>query len=297
MQKHDFGGSWTEEKLLRVEKYLRAYMQIMKKYPFATAYVDAFAGTGYRTSAPLDDAPLLAAAGTEDVQDVETFKEGSVIRALRVTPPFDKYILIEREAKRIGALHDLVVKQSAESDEDLMARVEILNEDCNNVLQELAGKNWSRNRAVVFLDPYGMQVEWRTLEALAATEAVDLWILFPHANGVNRMLKRDGNISTSWKTRLDKFFGTPEWYDVFYRQVREPSLLGEDHEYIEKTANLELIKEYFLGRLRSIFPGVSDETHTVYNNNGTPLYLLCFAAANPKGAPTAVKIAQHILRK
>jgi hypothetical protein len=28
---------------------------------------------------------------------------------------------------------------------------------------------------------------------------------------------------------------------------------------------------------------------------GVPIYLLCFAAGNPKGAPTAVKIAKDIL--
>jgi hypothetical protein len=32
------------------------------------------------------------------------------------------------------------------------------------------------------------------------------------------------------------------------------------------------------------------------NSQNTPLYLLCFASANPKGAPTAIKIAQHILK-
>ena len=33
----------------------------------------------------------------------------------------------------------------------------------------------------MFLDPYGMEVEWKTLQAVAATRAIDVWFLFPLA--------------------------------------------------------------------------------------------------------------------
>jgi hypothetical protein len=32
---------------------------------------------------------------------------------------------------------------------------------------------------VLFLDPYGMQVDWTTIEAIARTKAIDLRVLFP----------------------------------------------------------------------------------------------------------------------
>ncbi|GEM_PF-3762934 len=47
-EKHELGGSWTEEKLKMVEKYLKAYTVIMNNRNFRFAYIDAFAGTGYR---------------------------------------------------------------------------------------------------------------------------------------------------------------------------------------------------------------------------------------------------------
>lgn len=47
-----FGGTWTQDKLQRLEKYLKAYRTIFTKNPkaqyFETWYVDAFAGTGAR---------------------------------------------------------------------------------------------------------------------------------------------------------------------------------------------------------------------------------------------------------
>jgi len=32
------------------------------------------------------------------------------------------------------------------------------------------------------------------------------------------------------------------------------------------------------------------------NSRNNPIFLLCFASANPKGAPTAVRIAQYLLK-
>ena len=47
MAEPQFGGPWTEEKLSRLRKYLRAYMTIFSTHPQAkllkTVYVDAFA--------------------------------------------------------------------------------------------------------------------------------------------------------------------------------------------------------------------------------------------------------------
>ena len=43
---HRFGGSWTEDKLNRLSRYLRAYTTALKKQRFRLLYVDAFAGTG-----------------------------------------------------------------------------------------------------------------------------------------------------------------------------------------------------------------------------------------------------------
>jgi hypothetical protein len=54
---HGFGGNWTEEKLKRVEKYLKAYTAIMNKQNFLSAcdaqagqfvYIDALAGNNVK---------------------------------------------------------------------------------------------------------------------------------------------------------------------------------------------------------------------------------------------------------
>ena len=52
----------------------------------------------------------------------------------------------------------------------------------------------------MFLDPYGTQVSWTTIKAIADTRAIDLWILFPIGT-VNRLLNRDGQIIEGRKKR------------------------------------------------------------------------------------------------
>ncbi len=59
--------------------------------------------------------------------------------------------------------------------------------DANNEIREMCGRGWRRHRAVLFLGPFGMQVEWETIEAIAATRAIDLWLLFPLGIGVKRL--------------------------------------------------------------------------------------------------------------
>ena len=286
----NFGGNWTTEKLERVRKYLKAYATIMKDRNFHFAYIDAFAGTGYRTYRQDADSNELMFPEIAE-QEVQEFLDGSARIALQVQPRFRKYILIERDENRFAELQKL--KDEFPSDD-----IELIQLDANEYLKDLCGKNWIRHqrRAVLFLDPYGMEVEWHTIAAIANTQAIDLWILFPLGIAVNRLLKRDGDVDPTVRHKLNRFFGTTDWYDTFYETVSNPTLFGEEM-VIQKTSDFQSIAQYFVERLQTVFKGVANNPLPLYNSKNNPLYLLCFAAGNPRGASTAVKIAQDILRE
>ncbi len=147
----------------------------------------------------------------------------------------------------------------------------------------------------MFLDPYGMQVEWKTIEAIAQTKAIDLWLLFPLGVAVNRLLKKNGQIKPKEKQRLDEMFGTTDWFEAFFREKTQQGLFEEETGF-EKKVNFDAIAEYFNDRLKSVFAMVAENPLRLYNSRNNPLYLLCFAAGNEKGAPIAIRIAQHILK-
>ncbi len=288
---HRFGGNWTEQKLECVGKYLHAYTTIMNKQHFQYAYIDAFAGTGYRDMENDEDTEELMFPDLV-APEVVSFHDGSARNALEVEPPFMKYVFIEKNTNRYAELEELKKEflLKAEFSEDM---IECRREDANEYLKNLCGKNWKNHRALVFLDPYGMQVDWKTIESIAGTQAIDLWILFPLGT-VNRLLKRNGEIRSSLRERLDLFFGEPDWYEVFYQLAEQISLF--DEEQWQKTGDIfTTIEQYFIERLQGIFNGVAANPLLLRNSKNVPLYLLCFAAGNPKGAPIAVKIAQEIL--
>lgn len=293
MIEHAFGGDWTEDKLARLSKYLSAHRSIFtgntRARHFTTWYVDAFAGTGSRSTS--ENATSNQALTDESYQDTEStrYRDGSAKIALGLTSPFDRYLFIEKSKSRISELAGMIQRDFL----SLEDRCELKNADANVVLCEwIKQRDWTKERAVVFLDPYGMQVEWSTIQALGATEAVDLWYLFPL--GVARMLTHDGKIEDSWRTRLTSLFGTTEWEERFYRVEVKQDLFGE-WDQLRRDATVENIQGYINERLGTCFVAVADSL-VLRNSKASPLFALCFACANKRGAPTALKIAKSILK-
>lgn len=207
-----FGGDWTDEKLQHVREYLQAYTKIMSKQRYPFAYIDAFAGTGYRTLKQ-DDSSQNVLLPEFAEPDSQKFLAGSAQVALQVTPRFTKYFFIERDKQRFDELARLKDKFPKAAKD-----IEFVNEECNAYLQNLClQKKWKNHRAVLFLDPFGMQVKWPTIEAIAQTKAIDMWLLFPLGVAVNRVLRKDGQINEQWRQALDAMFGTTDWFDAFYK--------------------------------------------------------------------------------
>lgn len=288
-----FGGNWTDQKLQRLREYLIAYHNALKNSPFKLTYIDAFAGTGYNTpkASPDYQSPLFDDLAAKDTRQ---FLDGSARIALQIPRPFDEYIFVEQDAERCAELSKLKTDFPA-----LASRIKPINDEANSYLTSLCNSlNWLREgrRAVVFLDPFGMQVSWTTIQAIAQTQAIDLWLLFPLGIGVNRMLPKSGQFPPGWRKRLDSMFGEPDWYSAFYETHTTPSLFGDAEEIAVKRAGSSAISSYFVKRLKTIFPHVAENPLPLFNSSNCPLYLLCFAAGNQTGGKIAKRIAEHILK-
>ena len=294
---HIFGGDWTTQKLDVLAKYLRSYTTALKNQRFRTGYIDAFAGTGYRTERRGEADEASAELLFPDLAESEPGKllDGSARLALKTDPRFDKYVFIERRADRCDQLNGLRSEFPA-----LANDIDVIEGEANDQIQRLCGpaKNWGSHRAVMFLDPYGMQVRWQTLEAIAATKAIDLWLLFPLGIGVNRLLPRSGNVPESWARALTECLGTDDWRRELYDVRLESSILQPDQEHeVRVKATLDRIGTYFVERLQTIFAGVAPQPGVLRNSRHSPLYLLCFAAGNTAGTKPALRIANHLLRE
>lgn len=290
ISKQQFGGDWTTQKLERLRKYLAAYTTIMSKQTFSFAYIDAFAGTGYREQKESTSSTNLLFPELAD-EEPQQFLQGSAHIALACTPAFNRYIFIENDAGKLAELQANLYRNFPEKEKQIIFN----HGDANTVIQDLCEKNWQQHRAVLFLDPFGMQVKWSTIEAIAKTKAIDLWILFPLGVAVNRMLTKNGQINETWKRRLDDIFGNDEWYDAFYRKTSHTTLFDAAINQTQKAADFAVITDYYVRRLKTVFPHVAENPLPLCNSKNNPLFVLFFAAGNPKGGKIAVKIAQNIL--
>ncbi len=277
---HSFGGVWTLIKLEALEKYLVAFNNALSKRNFTRIYIDGFAGTG-RCDITVDGE--------------KTSVDGSSRRALGVNPPFHKFCFIELKAKKLSALKALNVEYPGKA-------IEIIHDDANVALKTLCEKyDWQNTRAVLFLDPFGMHVEWSTLEAIAKTEAIDVWYLFPYSGLYRQAAKNADAMDSDKEESITRLLGTDEWRKVFYAPKRQSSLFGGDDGDEREADHHEMLK-YVSQRLKLLFPAVA-EPRILYqagdskNPSGAPLFALYFAASNPSPAAygLAMKIAKDIL--
>ena len=207
-------------------------------------YVDAFAGRGKQEIKSASDA---SATGFFDVglffgnnserADTQDFLVGSAIRALRASAgssrSFDRFVFIDADEPSCSELRLIVQDDFPE----VLSTVNVICGDANRVLTEYINRvDWKRTRALVFLDPYGLEVSWDLIMRLSQTRACDVWYLFP-LGGVIRMMTKDGQMPDTWMTRLNLVFGTDKWYNEFYRVSKQTSLFEKESESLFKDAS------------------------------------------------------------
>lgn len=279
VSEHHFGGAWTEVKLDVIQDYLRYYNTVLQQQPsperpFKRWYIDAFAGSGTRTA-------KIARGGLFDpgplrVEEIEV--AGSAQRALDVDPPFDQLVFFEGHLGRFRGLQKLT--------EDHPSRnITCRRGDANVRLRELfdappwRGQREGRGpqRAVIFLDPYGMSVRWDTLKMLADTKAVDVWYLFP-LEGVSRQLAHDfEKIDGNKQLSLDQIFGTPDWRDELYRTEVARTLFDTLDQHKGRAVTKPQIEAYAMKRLKTVFRYVSPPLPLVNDDDRHLFSLVCLA--------------------
>ena len=273
-----FGGRWTEEKLAILERYLDAYTTALKDKPFSLWYIDAFAGTG------------RVELSADDQRDIRRFVSGSAERAINIKDKsFDKLIFVEQDPDRCVELTKL---QEGDRDRDIV----IENSDANAFLATLSG-DWRGRRGVLFLDPYATQVEWSTLERIAAFQALDTWILFP-VGAISRMLPRlrhPDDVDEKWATRLNTIYGDNSWRRL-YRESRQPNLFDMD----EREPGIDGLLAVYKSKLADLFGDRFLQTsRPLKNSKNSNLFELMFCAgsSNPRAVFVAKRIAEYILMK
>ena len=257
--KFDEVGEWSILKLDIIEKYGSAYTrafsgergQGLKKY-----YIDGFSGAGQhvakRTGKPV---------------------EGSPTRALKVTPPFDKFYFIDLDKGKTDYL-----QMQCEGRKN----VRIVNDDANIFLRTLLPTiRYDRyQRALCVLDPYKLDLDWDVIELAGKSGVVDLFLNFP---------VMDMNRSAIWREpertpmggveRMNRFWGDKSWRQAAYAKSQQTNLFSEPED--EKQGNAAIVAA-FRDRLKRVagFKNVP-EPMPMKNSKKAVVYYLFFASPKP----------------
>jgi three-Cys-motif partner protein len=280
-------GPWAADKLDRLTAYLKAYATALKN-KFRLVYIDAFAGAGSAyvrmgDADEDDDLPVLFRLGDLDEEERQVL-DGSPRVALKTNPPFDVCVFIELDSER---RHQLEQLKEAYPERD----VRVHASDCKEYLERLISNSdvdWRRWRGIVFLDPFGMTVPWKTIEGLARTRALEVIINFPLGMAIHRVLPRVVEKASIRRfMKHDIYFGDLGWFDEVYRPQND---LFRGQSLVKRDDAGDRLLTWYRHRLKRAFGHVSP-AYPVKNSRGVELYNLIWAGPHPLG----LKIAADVL--
>jgi len=283
----EWGGPWTTKKLDAFSKYVWSYLTIMKKIShWKTIYFDGFAGSGTKKKDVKTDIYKQLKISEEEEK---TYK-GAAERVLNLKDDlaFDYYYFIDKNETSLKKLDEKLKANPGSSGKNLIYKPG----DANQWVTELAGALKTKKfAALVFLDPFGMQINWNSIEQLKNTRS-DVWILIPTGVIVNRLLDKKGELK--YARKLESFFGmtADEIKEVFYKTETSQTLFGEVETVSKVTKPIEKIARLYATRMRTIWDHVTEEPLRLDNRNGAPIFHFVFASNNKN----ALKIASQIIK-
>jgi three-Cys-motif partner protein len=244
-EKDNLIGSWSLDKLEFLKKYLPIYVKATSR-AMHRYYVDCFAGRGKWIE-------------KESLKEVD----GSVSISLDHSENFTKLFYIELDEERVEDIKKLASLKAPKKN------YEIINGDCNAVIHKVMQQIHPKSPTFVFIDPSSDQVKWSTIEYLSLWRT-ELFILYPYQMTIRRYLPVDTSKIESWQMeRLNNFFGTNLWYDIY---------MNYDRRYL-----LSKLLELYTNRLKEIgykYVNISD----VFKKPGGPdLYYMIWVGKHKAG--------------
>ncbi|MGM0587376.1 MAG: three-Cys-motif partner protein TcmP [Bacteroidota bacterium] len=273
----EFGSEWTQKKIEILEKYAKAYLQIMKsRRYFKLIYFDGFAGSG---KVKTQKGPIEGAA--------------SKILSINQPIPFDVYYFVDLDESKASELEKYI--DSTYPDK----KTHVVAEDCNTKLKDLANflsKPENKNyRVLAFIDPKGMQVLHEALSSFKKIKGVDLWILIPTGLGTGRLLTtKKSMLSKSWIEKLENHLGVTEneILKTFYEKEPQEDLFKKERDEKKIKNAYDTILKLYKKKLQEIWTYTS-RAYEIRNSRNSLMFHFLLATDNK----SAVKIADDIVNK
>lgn len=212
---------------------------------------------------------LLAGPGKGIGRKSRVEFDGSSLRALRVSPAFDRLFLGDKSKASVTALRARIPPRDR-------SRVEIEAGDCNDRATRLIETLSQRTLGLAFVDPQGFEVASSMLKTLAQ-RPIDLLLFFPSVIGIRRNLRQ---FVAQEQSPMDAFWGGRDWREL------PPARLAAGKRL--SAAEVDALDRPWVSRFREKMAEIGfqaqDEGDPCFRNKkNSPMYHLLFFSRNPAG--------------
>ena len=224
-------GGWSRDKHYFLRRYIDAFTTSMKDKKWkGLHYIDLFAGAG-----------IVRLEGSRKLD------WGSPMIAAHAPFPFDKLHLCEKNRRTYNTLKARVDRVKPNS--------QLLCGDANEKIYEIIKEIPIRTLSLAFLDPYGLHLDYETLEVLSNVRS-DLIIFFPdHLDAIRNW---EHNYLDNPNSNLDHCLGPgADWRTVLNEAPAEYRAESLRKLYIDQLRNK-------LGYTEFEFERISFKNHPLY---------------------------------
>lgn len=231
--------------------------QSTQKHYFLERYINIFTKS-MKGKWDLHFIDLFSGAGIERVRGSDELRWGSPMLAVHAPKPFDRLHLCELDKAKCEALRARINRYRPDS--------QIVSGDANEMVAQIAAEIPRGSLSLAFLDPYGLQLDFGTVERLANLRA-DLIIFFPDRLDILRNWKH--YYYDNPDSKLDRYLGL----DSNWRSILDGTT---------PSRRVEALKALYRQRLRERLH-YSVVEHERIPTDGRPLYYLVFCSRSELG--------------
>jgi len=211
---------------------------------------------------------LLAGPGKGIDHDSAREFLGSPLRALAVTPAFDRLFFRDLNATNIRTLRKRIPPTDVH-------RVDLAVGDCTVEAGRVVARLSERTLGLAFIDPEGFEVKLALFRALSK-RPIDVLFLFPSA-GIRRNLAQ---FMKQPHTGLDDLMGGREWRELPIAKLAAGKRVGSD----EKSAFVRSLIPLFRARMKTLGFRYQDEADPIMTNEkNVGMYHLLFLSQHSAG--------------
>lgn len=235
-------GEWSRDKHYFLMRYIDAFTTSMKDKRWSGLhYIDLFAG-----------------AGIERLQNSKELDWGSPLIAAYAKHPFDRLHLCEKSTRKYSDLKSRISKIRPDS--------QLLCGDANQKIHEFIKEVPQQALSLVFLDPYGLHLNFHTLQILSEIRS-DFIVFFPDHLDALRNWER--NYLDDPNSNLDRWMGPRcDWRTVL--------------NSAPQSRHAEILRELYVAQIKTL--GYAHFEYRRINAKGHPLYILILCSRSALAA-------------